>query len=259
MKKFERREPLALEDISPLVDLDRPELKTEPWTPQPHPRFVGLDADTPAELFGEIKRDDILVHHPYHSFSTTVQAFLDAAAHDPATLAIKAAIYRTAPDSQVIQSLIEAAKNGKQVAVMIELKPRFDEENNLRWLKRLEEEGIHVAYGTIGLKTHSKVALVVRDEAVTPVSDPGLNAELDVILETMLADNRLRWTMQPDGSYVQRQPEGGPERNTHQILMQRAKDAAPRADRDANQPDKSFRREPTVNLDEVYLEESYDP
>ncbi len=107
----------------------------------------------------------MLVHHPYHSFSTTVQSFLDAAASDPDVLAIKAAIYRTASDSKVIESLIEAAKNGKQVAVMVELKARFDEENNLRWVKRLEEEGIHVAYGTIGLKTHSKTALVVREEA----------------------------------------------------------------------------------------------
>ncbi|SNR25787.1 polyphosphate kinase 1 [Halorubrum vacuolatum] len=98
-------------------------------------------------------------------FSETVQTVLDAAAHDPKTLALKVAIYRTAPDSQVIQSLIDAAKNGTQVAVMVELKARFDEENNLRWVKRLEEEGIHVTYGTIGLKTHSKVALVVREES----------------------------------------------------------------------------------------------
>jgi len=161
---FERAEPLALDDWLRLLSVDAPELKLPAWEPQPHPRFVGLDSDRPDELFAEIASDDILVHHPYHSFSDTVQTFLDAAARDPDTLAIKIAIYRTAPDSQVIKSLIEAAKNGKQVAVMVELKARFDEENNLRWVKRLEEEGIHVTYGTIGLKTHSKVALAVREE-----------------------------------------------------------------------------------------------
>ncbi|WP_101294405.1 polyphosphate kinase 1 [Halegenticoccus soli] len=161
---FDLREPIDFRDFMDLTDLDRPELKLDPWTPKVHPRFAGLDADRPDELFDEIRRDDVLVHHPYHSFANTVQTFLDAAASDPDVLAIKAAIYRTASDSQVIESLIEAVKNGKQVAVMVELKARFDEENNLRWVKRLEEEGIHVAYGTIGLKTHSKTALVVREE-----------------------------------------------------------------------------------------------
>jgi polyphosphate kinase len=161
---FARPDPLALGGFESVVDLDRPDLKLKPWTPQRHARFDGIDADRPADLFAELRDRDVFVHHPYHSFTGTVQTFLDAAAHDPDVLAIKAAIYRTAPDSKVIGSLIDAAKNGKQVAVMVELKARFDEENNLRWVKRLEEEGIHVAYGTIGLKTHSKVALVVREE-----------------------------------------------------------------------------------------------
>jgi polyphosphate kinase len=161
---FELDGPLDFTALFSLVDIDRSDLKLEPWTPQVHPRFADLDPDDPAALFAEIGREDVLVHHPYHSFTTTVQSFLDAAASDPDVLAIKAAIYRTASDSQVIERLIEAAKNGKQVAVMVELKARFDEENNLRWVKRLEEEGIHVAYGTIGLKTHSKTALVVREE-----------------------------------------------------------------------------------------------
>ncbi|MFD1640844.1 polyphosphate kinase 1 [Halohasta litorea] len=164
---FERPEPLGFQDFFRLLELDTDALTLPSWEPQPHPRFLGHDSDRPDDLFGEIADDDILVHHPYHSFTNTVQTFLDTAAHDPDTLAIKVAIYRTAPDSQVIQSLIEAAKNGKQVAVMVELKARFDEENNLRWVKRLEEEGIHVTYGTIGLKTHSKVALAVRDEGET--------------------------------------------------------------------------------------------
>ncbi|MFB6201261.1 MAG: polyphosphate kinase 1 [Halorhabdus sp.] len=172
---YELPGPLDYRDFFELTDLDRPELKRPAWTPQPHPRLAGdehgyahaYDIETGNEtrdLFTEIRRDDVLVHHPYHSFDDTVQRFLDEAAHDPDVLAIKAAIYRTASDSQVIESLIEAAKNGKQVAVMVELKARFDEQNNLEWVHRLEEHGIHVAYGTIGLKTHTKTALVVRQE-----------------------------------------------------------------------------------------------
>jgi len=162
---FERTPPLNLRHVSRLTDLDRPEHSEPSWTPQPHPRFAGVDDDeTDRDVFDVIRADDVLVHHPYHSFEETVQAFLSEAARDDDVLAIKAAIYRTSRDSKVIESLIEAARNGKQVAVMVELKARFDEENNLRWVERLEEEGIHVAYGTIGLKTHSKTALVVRRE-----------------------------------------------------------------------------------------------
>ncbi|WP_416840851.1 polyphosphate kinase 1 [Haloferax sp. DFSO52] len=161
---FEREIPMDFTGLTTLFDLDRPELEVEPWHPQPHPRFTGLSADDPDALFTEIARKDVLVHHPYHSFTGTVGTFLQAAANDPRVLAIKATIYRTAPDSEVIETLIEAAKNGTQVAVMVELKARFDEENNLRWVRRLEEEGIHVAYGTIGLKAHTKTALVVREE-----------------------------------------------------------------------------------------------
>jgi polyphosphate kinase len=161
---FELDGHLDYRDFFDLVDLDRPDLKLDSWTPQVHPRFARVERDDSAGLFAEIKHEDVLVHHPYQSFDETVHRFLDAAANDPDVLAIKASIYRTAADSKVIESLIDAAKNGKQVAVMVELKARFDEENNLRWVKRLEEEGIHVAYGTIGLKTHSKTALVVREE-----------------------------------------------------------------------------------------------
>ncbi|RLM57011.1 polyphosphate kinase 1 [Halobellus sp. Atlit-31R] len=164
---FYREGPIDFEDFFELVDLDRPDLKLDPWTPQPHPRLrpsaEDIDAET-SNIFEEIRQGDILTHHPYHSFERTVQRFLDAAASDPDVLAVKAAIYRTASDSKVIQSLIDAAENGKQVAVMVELKARFDEENNLEWVRRLEEEGIHVAYGTVGLKTHTKTALVVRQE-----------------------------------------------------------------------------------------------
>ncbi|WP_410766940.1 polyphosphate kinase 1 [Haloferax sp. DFSO60] len=162
---FERDGPLDYTGLMPLLDLSRPDLTLDRWRPQPHPRFAGLSAEKPGELFAEIARKDVLVHHPYHSFTGTVGTFLEAAANDRNVLAIKAAIYRTAPDSEVIETLIDAAKNGIQVAVMVELKARFDEENNLRWVRRLEEEGIHVAYGTLGLKTHSKTALVVREES----------------------------------------------------------------------------------------------
>jgi polyphosphate kinase len=162
--------PIDYREFMDLTDHDRPELKLDDWSPLPHPRLpveggVSEPSESHAEtVFDEIRRDDILLHHPYHSFTDTVQRFLDEAAHDPDVLAIKAAIYRTASDSKVIQSLIDAADNGKQVAVMVELKARFDEQNNLEWVRTLEEEGIHVAYGTVGLKTHTKTALVVREE-----------------------------------------------------------------------------------------------
>ncbi|PGF17105.1 polyphosphate kinase 1 [Natrinema sp. CBA1119] len=154
--------PLEYRDFADLTELDRPDLKLPEWSPQPHPRLGRCEDGT--NVFDQIGDRDVLVHHPYHSFEETVQRFLEAAANDPDVLAIKAAIYRTASDSQVIESLIQAARNGKQVAVMVELKARFDEENNLEWAKKLEEEGIHVAYGTIGYKTHTKTSLVVREE-----------------------------------------------------------------------------------------------
>jgi polyphosphate kinase len=393
-----------------LAELDRPDLKLPEWSPRHHPRLVpGEDDEDERGLFEELRHDDLLVHHPYHSFEGTVQRFFEAAAHDDDVLAIKATIYRTARDSRIIESLIEAAREGKQVAVMVELKARFDEENNLRWVRRLEEEGIHVAYGTIGLKTHSKCALVVRDEpegvrlyshvgtgnyhsqtaktytdlglltadadvgqdltrlfnfftghsmheeyrellvapgnmrerftdlvrreadhaeagrearivakmnaledpemvaelyrasmagvdvdlvvrglcrlrpgiegisenvtvrsvvgrflehsrifrfanagapdyyigsadwmtrnldrrveAVTPVEDPELRAELDVVLETLLADDRKAWTMDADGNYDQLRPDGDDGVNTHEVLMARAERHAPPGDR----------------------------
>ncbi|WP_231184475.1 polyphosphate kinase 1 [Haladaptatus sp. DYF46] len=157
-------EPLDFRDFMDLTDCDRPDLKSPPWTPRPHPRLTGETLDEEVDVFEEVRRNDLLVHHPYHSFEETVQKFLSQAATDPDVLAIKLSIYRTASDSKVVQSLIEAARNGTQVAVMVELKARFDEENNIEWGKKLEEEGIHVAYGTMGYKTHSKTALVVREE-----------------------------------------------------------------------------------------------
>ena len=164
--------PIDYRGFATLTELDRPELKRESWSPRSHPRlrdghgsvFDESGAEHDRSIFADIRESDILLHHPYHDFGETVQRFLTEAANDPQVLAVKAAIYRTASDSEVIQSLIEAADNGKQVAVMVELKARFDEQNNLEWVRRLEENGIHVAYGTLGLKTHSKTALVVRSE-----------------------------------------------------------------------------------------------
>jgi polyphosphate kinase len=165
--------PLDYRDFASLTELERPELKLDEWTPKSHPRLrsnrqSALDDDDAEEnarsIFEDIEEGDILLHHPYHDFGETVQRFLTEAANDPHVLAVKAAIYRTASDSRVIESLIEAAENGKQVAVMVELKARFDEQNNLEWVRRLEENGIHVAYGTLGLKTHTKTALVVREK-----------------------------------------------------------------------------------------------
>ena len=165
---FYRSGPIEFRDLFELADIDRPDLKLPDWTPQPHPRLQstgGSPREEGDDIFAEIRKHDLLVHHPYHTFEGTTQRFLEAAAEDPDVLAVKAAIYRTASDSKVIQSLIDAADNGKQVAVMVELKARFDEQNNLEWVRRLEEEGIHVAYGTVGLKTHTKTALVVRQES----------------------------------------------------------------------------------------------
>ena len=167
---YELEGPIDYREFMDLTELDRPDLKLDEWSPLPHPRLPkegGLPESPEGHghtVFDRIRRDDVLLHHPYHSFTDTVQRFLDEAAQDPDVLAIKAAIYRTASDSKVIQSLIDAADNGKQVAVMVELKARFDEQNNLEWVRTLEEEGIHVAYGTVGLKTHTKTALVVREE-----------------------------------------------------------------------------------------------
>ena len=162
---FERTAPIDARHLQTIAALDRPKQQPAPFYPRPHPRLQTDQLDEPPRsIFAQIREGDILVHHPYHSFEKTVQRFIREAASDEDVLAIKAAIYRTSEDSQFVEHLIAAARNGKQVAVMVELKARFDEANNLRWVERLEEEGIHVAYGTIGLKTHSKTALVVREE-----------------------------------------------------------------------------------------------
>jgi len=157
------RGALDLAGLFAVVDLDRPDLKDEVWAPQTQPRLAGPD-DGPVDLFTVLRERDVLVHHPYDSFATSVEAFIAQAAADPAVLAIKQTLYRTSGDSPIVKSLIRAAERGKQVAALVELKARFDEQRNIAWARQLEQAGVHVVYGLVGLKTHSKCALVVRQE-----------------------------------------------------------------------------------------------
>jgi polyphosphate kinase len=155
---------LALKDLMALaVALPLPSLKYRPWTPVTHPRFH-LDTGEVGDFFSAIAGGDILVHHPYDSFATSVQCFIEAGAVDPAILAIKQTLYRTSAESPNMQALIRAAEARKQIAVTVEIKARFDEAANIEWAEALEKVGAHVCYGLVGLKTHAKIALVVRQE-----------------------------------------------------------------------------------------------
>ncbi|MCP4959170.1 MAG: polyphosphate kinase 1 [Actinomycetia bacterium] len=155
--------PLDMTGLWSLCALDRPKLKHETYTPQIPPAFLRARA-AGRSIWAMMRDQDVVVHHPYESFAASVEEFINRAARDPWTLAIKMTLYRTAEDSAIVESLIEAAQAGKQVVVLIELKARFDEEANIGWARRLERAGVHVAYGLVGLKTHSKTALVVRQE-----------------------------------------------------------------------------------------------
>jgi polyphosphate kinase len=155
--------PLELSGLWGVYALDRPDLHIETWTPMT-PTRLATGAHEPTELFATLRERDVLVHHPYDSFATSVEAFIAQAAEDPAVLGIKQTLYRTGGDSPIVASLIRAAENGKQVAAIVELKARFDEEANIGWARALEEVGVHVVYGIVGLKTHSKTALVLRKE-----------------------------------------------------------------------------------------------
>ncbi len=155
---------LDLGSLHALSALDRPDLKEEPWTPTTQPRLRGLAAEVP-DLFAVLHAGDLLAHHPYDSFATSVEAFIDHAASDPDVLAIKQTLYRTSgPGSPIVRALIRAAERGKQVAALVELKARGDEQANIGWARALEEANVHVVYGLLGLKTHAKVTLVVRRE-----------------------------------------------------------------------------------------------
>ncbi|MBQ1075295.1 RNA degradosome polyphosphate kinase [Micromonospora sp. C31] len=156
----------GLLDLSALWQLydeaDRPDLKDPPFVPATHPRLT--EGEVPRSVFATLRDGDILVHHPYHSFATSVQRFVEQAAADPDVLAIKQTLYRTSGDSPIVDALVDAAAAGKQVVVLVEVKARFDEVANIGWARTLERAGCHVVYGLVGLKTHCKTALVVRQE-----------------------------------------------------------------------------------------------
>lgn len=156
---------LGLGDLMYFLALDVPELKDPPWNPVP-PNFLRRlrSNEDGGDFFSLIAQRDLFVHHPYHSFTDTVERFITCAANDQKVLAIKMTLYRTTGDSHILKALIKAAENGKQVSVLIELKARFDEQNNINWARKLEQAGVHVVYGLVGLKTHTKVVLVVRRE-----------------------------------------------------------------------------------------------
>ncbi len=161
---YEIRGPVDQTALWQLVALDRPDLKNPPWTPVVPARLIPPDDDEPADVLAAIRAGDLLVHHPYESFSASVQRFISQAVDDPDVLSIKMTLYRTSGDSPIVQDLIRAADRGKQVVVLVEIKARFDEEANIVWARKLEQVGAHVVYGLVGLKTHSKTALVVRRE-----------------------------------------------------------------------------------------------
>ena len=156
--------PLDLRSLNQIADLDFPELKYKPFRSETAPELRDVDLDSSDSFFTALRKGEILLHHPYQSFTTSVVNFLENAARDPHVLAIKQTLYRTSGDSPIVQALIEAAEAGKQVLAVIEIRARFDEMANVRWARKLEEVGVHVVYGLMGLKTHAKLSLVVREE-----------------------------------------------------------------------------------------------
>jgi polyphosphate kinase len=153
---------LDLSSLWQIYGIERPALKDPTFVPDTHPAFA--DRETPRSIFATLREGDVLLHHPYDSFSTSVQRFIEQAAADPNVLAIKQTLYRTSGDSPIVRALINAAEAGKQVVAMVEIKARFDEQANIRWARELEQAGVHVVYGYVGLKTHCKTCLVVRRE-----------------------------------------------------------------------------------------------
>jgi polyphosphate kinase len=162
---YPRPGPLDLTGLSGIAStMDRPDLKFRKFVGGTHRDLAEVESASAPDIFAALRERDVLLHHPYDSFSTSVQAFLEQAAADPDVLAIKQTLYRTSGDSPIVDALIDAAESGKQVLVLVELKARFDEQANITWARKLEESGCHVVYGLVGLKTHCKLSLVVRQE-----------------------------------------------------------------------------------------------
>ncbi|MGZ5404340.1 MAG: RNA degradosome polyphosphate kinase [Nocardioides sp.] len=156
--------PLDLTGLHDIADLNLEELKYPAFIPSAHAHLAEVESAAPVDVFKATQRHDVLLHHPYDSFATSVQRFIEQAAADPHVLAIKQTLYRTSGDSPIIDALVDAAEAGKQVLVIVEIKARFDEQANIRWARKLEQAGCHVVYGLVGLKTHCKLSMVVRDE-----------------------------------------------------------------------------------------------
>jgi len=157
--------PLDLRGLNVVADLERSELRFPAFVPRTHPDLAPVESSKASDIMASMRAKDILLQHPYDSFSTSVQAFIDQAAADPKVLAIKQTLYRTSGDSPIVDALIDAAEAGKQVLAVVEIKARFDEQANIAWARQLEHAGVHVVYGVVGLKTHAKLSLVVRQEA----------------------------------------------------------------------------------------------
>jgi polyphosphate kinase len=157
--------PLDLTGLNLVADLDRSELRYPPFVPKTHRDLNVVETASSPDVFAAIRARDVLLHHPYDSFSTSVQAFVEQAAADPRVLAIKQTLYRTSGDSPIVDALVDAAEAGKQVLAIVEIKARFDEQANISWARKLEQAGVHVVYGIVGLKTHAKLCLVVRQES----------------------------------------------------------------------------------------------
>ena len=158
-------EPLDLTGLNQIADIDRPDLKFPAFRSQVAWDLRDVEPDSLEEFFDAIRRREVMLHHPYESFTSSVVRFLESAAQDPKVLAIKQTLYRTSGDSPIVEALIEAAESGKQVLAVIEIRARFDEQANVRWARKLEDAGVHVVYGLVGFKTHAKLSLVVREEA----------------------------------------------------------------------------------------------
>ena len=157
---------LDLADLGELYKLDRPDLKNDPWLPQPRPPWNSIESA--AEQFTAIRAGDLLVHHPYDSFASSFESYVDRAASDPAVIAVKSTVYRTSDDTPLVPALVDASERGKQTVCLVEIKARGDERRNIEWSRSLEEAGVHIVYGFPGLKIHAKTTLIVRREAGGP-------------------------------------------------------------------------------------------